>query len=320
MNNEKTIGNGRVLEGGFKRFSPGADQVHVPTSSRRAALAGIAMYPACRPESARAQKMAWRATSLLGPRALPGRPAPWAPPMDDDAWRALSRAWRWEVGDFDSVAIASRGEHDPILRLLLIQDGEPGALAKLAPSQQAYGVEREETALRLLTGARPHVFKVPRVLASGEVAGWRYVLVEPLPPKIHRMAGSPPLSRIVGETHMGLASLPRPAAIPNHWHPMHGQLAPWTLRELPGGDLIVLDWEYADWAPPGSDEVFYRASVSALLDESPGPIHVREAVEFWRQRFRSERGLEYRGPDFTKRLLRALDRMASESRLTGGRY
>ena len=55
------------------------------------------------------------------------------------------------------------------------------------------------------------------------------------------------------------------------------------------------------------------------MDEAPGPIHVREAVEFWRQRFRGERGLDYRGPGFTKRLLRALDRMASESN-TGGAH
>jgi hypothetical protein len=99
---------------------------------------------------------------------------------------------------------------------------------------------------------------------------------------------------------------------------MHGELAPWTVRELASGDLIILDWENAAWAPPGADEVFYRASVSALLEEPPGPIHVREAVEYWRQKLRTEDHLRYRGPEFSKRLLRALDRMAHEARPGGG--
>lgn len=237
--------------------------------------------------------------------------------MDADAWGSLAGAWRWEIGEFDGVAVASRG--GSILRLLLLQEGEPAALAKLAPVTDCAGVEREETALRLLTGARPHVFRIPRVLAAGEVAGWRFVLTTPLPPRIHRMAVAPPLSRIIGDIHMGLASLPRPANTPSHWHPMHGELAPWTVRELPDGSLTVLDWERAAWGPPGADEVFYRAAVSALLDEAPGPIHVREAVEYWRQRLRTEGMMEYRGADFGRQLLRALDRMASEAR-TGGTH
>ncbi len=310
MTQDESLGNGRVLEGGFKRFAPGAEQIHVPTSSRKAALAGIAMYPACRPEAARAQRMAWRATALLGPRALRGRPAPWTPPMDDAVWKALTRQWRWEIGDFDAVAVASRGGEDATLRLLLIQDGEPGAVAKVAPAGSP-GLEREETALRLLVRSRPHGFSVPQVVGSGEANGWRFLLTRPLPPGIHRMPTAPPLGRIVGEIHMGLSSLPRPSPLPNHWYPMHGELAPWTVRELPTGDLIVLDWEKAAWAPPGADEVFYRAAAAALTDEAPGPIHVREAVDFWRRQLRSGTDLLYRGQDFVNRLQRALDRMGA---------
>jgi hypothetical protein len=95
---------------------------------------------------------------------------------------------------------------------------------------------------------------------------------------------------------------------------MHGELAPWTVRALGGGALVILDWEKATWGPPGADEVFYRACVSALMDEPPGPIHVREAVEFWRRKMRSESPVAYRGPDFGERLVAALDRMATEAR------
>jgi len=315
---DESLANGRVLEGSFKRFAPGAEQIHVPTSSRKAALAGIAMYPACRPEAARAQRMAWRATSLLGPRALPGRSSPWTPPMDEAVWRALTRQWRWEIGDFDAVAVSSRAGERAELRLLLLQGGEPGAMVKVAPSAVS-GLPREEVALQLLTRSRPYGFTIPRVVASGEVGGWRFLLTRPLPARIHRMTSSPPLGRIVGEIHIGLSALPRPTGMPNHWHPMHGELAPWTVRELPDGDVIVLDWEKAGWGPPGADEVFYRAALSALLDTSPGPIHVREAMDFWRQKLRAEGGPEHQGPEFTDRLMRALDRMAAESKGAGGR-
>jgi len=231
--------------------------------------------------------------------------------MEEAAWKALIRQWRLEIGDFDAVAVASRGGEDAALRLLLLHDGEPGALVKLAPAGRT-GLEREETALRLLirSRSRPHGFTVPQVVAGGEADGWRFLLTRPLPPRIHRMASSPPLGRIVGEIHMGLSSLPRPSPLPNHWYPMHGELAPWTVRELPTGDLVVLDWENAAWGPPGADEVFYRAAASALTDEPPGPIHVREAVDFWRRKVRSGNTLQYRGQDFVSRLQRALDRMA----------
>lgn len=317
MTTDESLANGRVLEGSFKRFAPGAQQIHVPTSSKKAALAGIAMYPACRPDALRAQKMAWRATALLGPRALPGRSAPWAPPMDDAVWSALTRQWRWEIGDFDAVAVAYSTGELAELRLLLIQEGEPGAMVKLAPGGMP-GLGREEVALQLLTRSRPHGFTIPKIMASGEVNGWRFLLSRPLPPKIHRMPSSPPLGRIAGEIHIGLSALPRPASMPNHWHPMHGELAPWTVRELPNGELIVLDWERAGWGPPGADEVFYRASVSALLDEAPGPIHVREAMDFWRQKLRTGDDLHHQGPDFTERLIRALDRMSAEAKSGGG--
>ena len=133
------------------------------------------------------------------------------------------------------------------------------------------------------------------------------------------MPSSPPLGRIVAEIQIGLSTLPHPRPTPHHWNPMHGELAPWTVRELSTGELIVLDWEKVGWGPPGADEVFYRAAAAALMDAPPGPIHVREAIDFWRRRLRTEAGLEHQGPDFGERMLRALDRMADESRSGGAR-
>jgi len=72
---------------------------------------------------------------------------------------------------------------------------------------------------------------------------------------------------------------------------MHGDLAPWNLRRLRDGRLVLFDWENVRWAPPTTDEVFYRAASGALGRGSSGQVEVREAVEFWRETLR-ERPVE----------------------------
>ncbi len=304
--------NGReeVAEIGFKRFAPGPDCVHVPTSSRKAALAGLAFYPACRPDSVRLQKLAWALTSVLGPRMLPGRSSAWAPPMEPRVWETLTARWRRAAGDFDGFAVSNRGGATGGLRLLLLRGGEPRAVAKLHPSTSDR-CGREEGALSMLARSRPRSFRVPGILATGEVEGWCYLLVRPLPPRLSHVPGQPPLNRIVGEIQTGLAGLTRPGDVPHHWDPMHGELAPWTLRETADGDLVILDWDDVAWGPPGADEVFYRAAAAAVTGRPPSPIHVREALEFWRRRVAVGLVSEHRGPDFTKKVVAAIDEMAS---------
>jgi hypothetical protein len=301
-------GRAGVLDLRFKRFAPGVDHVHVPTSSRGAALAGIAFYTACRPETVRAQKMAWLATKILGPRVLSGRASPWAPPMQVDEWHALLARWRRSVSDFDSLAVSYRGGTGGGIRVLLLLDGAPRAVAKIH-SAASRRCDREELALTLMADSRPRSFGVPRIVASGREGEWRYLLLRPLPPRIHHVADDPPLMRIAGEIQTGLSRMPRPGNAPHHWNPMHGGLAPWTLRQTSDGGLVILDWEEVDWAPPGADEVLYRAADAALVGRHPGPIHVREAVEFWRRRAPHSAALAGRGPDFPGRVLRALDDM-----------
>jgi hypothetical protein len=297
---------------GFKRFAPNADQVLVPVTSRGAALAGIAFYPAYGRKSARAQKMAWRATSLLGPRALPGRMVQWDPPMETGEWNRLVGKWRSVVGDVDAVAVLARQGEEAALRLLLLLEGEPVAHAKLRPAEEP-SLAHEERVLALLSESRPRSFRAPGVLARGEEAGWGYLLTRALRPRIHRMVPDPPLARVADEIHIGLSRLPRRPATPNHWQPMHGELAPWTLRETDEGDLVLTDWERARWGPPGADEVFYRAAVTAVSGGSPGPIHVREALEFWREQFMEGGMPSHLGPGFLRRMLRAFNLMGGNA-------
>jgi hypothetical protein len=303
-------GRAGVLDLRFKRFAPGTDHVHVPVSSREAALAGIAFYTACRPETMRAQKRAWLATKILGPRVLAGPASPWAPPMQVDEWHALLARWRRSVSDFDSFAVSFRGGADGGVRVLLLLGGEARAVAKVH-SAKSHRCGREELALTLMAESRPRTFGVPRIVASGREGEWRYLLLRPLPPGIHRVADNPPLTRIVAEIHTGLSGLPRPEDAPRHWNPMHGDLAPWTLRHAADGGLVILDWEEVAWAPPGADEVLYRAADAAITGRHPGPIHVREAVEFWRRRAPDSAALARRGADFPGRFLRALDAMTT---------
>ena len=65
---------------------------------------------------------------------------------------------------------------------------------------------------------------------------------------------------------------------------MHGDFAPWNLRQLRGGSLVLVDWENAGWAPPRADEVFYRATRAALGHRLVQRCDTQEAVQFWRER------------------------------------
>jgi hypothetical protein len=65
---------------------------------------------------------------------------------------------------------------------------------------------------------------------------------------------------------------------------MHGDFAPWNLRQLHRNSLVLVDWEDAGWAPPGADEVFYHATQAALRHRVAERCATDEAVQFWRER------------------------------------
>jgi hypothetical protein len=88
--------------------------------------------------------------------------------------------------------------------------------------------------------------------------------LEALTPQLHRAPRNPPLGLITAEIQRALASLPRADGTPAHWQPIHGDFAPWNLRRVTSGRLVLINWEDVSWGPPGADEVFYRATQSAL--------------------------------------------------------
>jgi len=109
-----------------------------------------------------------------------------------------------------------------------------------------------------------------------------------LRPDLHRMPDEPRLLEIVNEIQSGLAALPRPAEIPQHWEPMHGDFTPWNLRQQRNGNLFLIDWEDAGWAPPGADQVYYRGAERVLGRDSVVPAY-SESRNYWIQRLQERR-------------------------------
>jgi glycosyltransferase involved in cell wall biosynthesis len=69
---------------------------------------------------------------------------------------------------------------------------------------------------------------------------------------------------------------------------MHGDFAPWNLRETSRGRFLI-DWEDCGWGPPGADEVFYRAAQTALgLGDATASPHA-EAIEYWKSKIADRR-------------------------------
>jgi Phosphotransferase enzyme family len=292
----------------YKDFPPGWGHIKVPVSSRRAALAGLTLYTPCLPRAVWAHRAARACVAIFGPTALLGRSFPWVP-MNQGNWLELSDVWRRELGAFDDVAGYSRLQASRTgFALLLLHKGSPVAFVKLR-NGDCRSLVNEKHALEAVWRYRPRAFQVPEPLQSGYAGGWHYLASAPRLSTVHRPPRNPPLGTILEEIEGALAGLPRPSEIPDHWRPMHGDFAPWNLRELRRGPLVLIDWEDAGWAPAGADEVFYRATRAALQHELAERCDAREAVQFWRARVLAEPE-NARDCRLARRLREVLGRMA----------
>lgn len=271
-----------------RAFPPGRGNLKIPTSSRRAARAGLALYAPCRPTGRLARWVAWRMVDLFGTMALPGNSVEWVPPMEGEVWRALASEWTRFAGPFDGVAVHERIQASRRgFAALLLSDGHPVGFAKVRDGDDT-PLLNEFRALTSVSSAEPRTFEVPRPVADGNVEGWHYLLSTALRPDLHRMPDEPRLLEIVNEIQSGLAALPRPAEIPQHWEPMHGDFTPWNLRQQRNGNLFLIDWEDAGWAPPGADQVYYRGAERVLGRDSVVPAY-SESRNYWIQRLQERR-------------------------------
>jgi hypothetical protein len=297
------------MKTGHRAFPPGKGFVAVPTSTRSAARAGIALYAPCRPMAIWAQRATWHLVGILGPRAVPGRGTKGVPPMPEAVWAALAEEWSAIVGGFDTIAAyRPRQQFRSGHGILLIRDGAPRAFVKVRRGATG-DLAGEERALARVTMAGVSAFRCPRPLRLGRYGEWDYLAMSALPPVVGRMPADPPLGDLTAEISNALGGLPGGDAVPGHWRPMHGDFTPWNLRASGGGQLTLVDWEDAGWGPPGADEVLYRA-VSGALTRRPviGLGGAAEAVGFWAERVGQRMGAGGKEADheFGERLLEVL--------------
>lgn len=287
-------------------FPPGLGQLAVATSSRQAALAGLAMYGPCRPWTVAAHRLVWLAVSKVGPAALPGRRAAWRPDMEDEVWHGLRQRWERELGRLDGFSVDRRRRvAGSGFSLLAMRDAKAHALIKVR-AEEGTELANEHRALRCLRQFAPTSFSIPEPIAAGEYAGWQYLALASLTTRPHRPPRHPPLQLVLREIAAALAALPRPEGIPAHWCPMHGDFTPWNLRRLDDGRLVLFDWELAGWGPPGTDETLYRATEAALGRSTGGVPVPEEAIAYWQKRIGARLALGGRRALTTTQLSRAL--------------
>ncbi|MFC4911008.1 phosphotransferase [Actinomadura gamaensis] len=268
--------------GAFVR-APGAGNVLVPVSSRRAALAGVALLTKSKPVAVAAQWAMYGAVAVAGPRVLPGARTSWDAPDDPALWKDVAGS----VGEFDGVAVYERPQASRRggVAAVLLRAGRPVGFLKVRTEPGE--LDREERALRAFADGCSPAFRVPIVLGRGEAADGHWMVIEAMPPRPARPVRRPDLAGVVEAVREALAPvLPRGADVPSHWLPMHGDLTAWNLRVCGRGLPWLIDWEDAAWAPPHADLVYYRATASAALGAPLGalPPGTGEAAAFWAER------------------------------------
>ncbi|WP_061294920.1 phosphotransferase [Herbidospora cretacea] len=253
----------------FVRYPPGRANVWIPVGDARSAAAGLSLLTFSKPLPLLAQRTLHRAVRIAGPWLLPGRREKWEPPVD--GWDALLAEVAEAVGRVDGVALYLRPQSTrPGAAALLLRDGRPVGFLKVRE-----GLEREAGVLRLLDGGDG--FRAPVVLGEGH--SWLVMsAMEPVPARPARKVDVVDLTARIQRL---LADLPKPPGTPGHWLPMHGDLTPWNLRRTRGRVPWLIDWEDAAWAPPGADEVYFRAAETTLFGVDPVPTGYAEAAAHW---------------------------------------
>jgi hypothetical protein len=267
-----------------KLFPPFVGHVKIPTTSRRSAVAALAIYAPIRRSSALLHRGAVLFLKVFGPRLLPGRSVDWEPPLARDEWAAMLGQLTADLGPIEEYGVYQRRQSARSgFSLLLLRAGSPVGFVRVNRLRHER-FQLEHDALALIARASPREFHAPAPISVGSTGDWSFLATTVLLPGRHRAPRNPPIDRITLEIQSALAGMPRPEGTPQHWVPFHGDLTPWNLRDSGDGKLVLYDWEHVGWAPPGADEVLYVAA-EAFLAGRTTPISMwPEARDYWYRR------------------------------------
>lgn len=264
------------------RFPLPTGPIVLPTRSRTACLAGIASWSACRPVPRAVRAGSWWFVKALGPLLLPFPRREWVPPFAAGEWRELVARWAALLGPIEAFAVYEPAQAGR-LALALLAVGSTGAIGfiKVRPASQT---SVEGTALSAASAAGTVL--CPQVIGAAKLGEVSYLVTTAFPSGLHRPPKPERVAVVVEDVSRSLGAIPRPTSVPHDWEPMHGDFAPWNLREQRGMGLILFDFEHAGWAPPLADLVFYAAACSALGMTVPSldGRALSSAVEYWSTR------------------------------------
>lgn len=249
---------------------PSTGHIWIPRHGRRAAAAGLSLHSPCKPLSVLAQRMIYVAVRAVGSGVIPGTRADWPTPVDESSWGELLAQWRSHVGSFDAVALYLRPQAGRVgFSALLLDRGRGVAFSRVHPDPDR--VEKEFHVLEALTAARPTTFRVARPLALGQTASSSWMLTSSVPNyplgAVRKSSTRRVVAHEIGE--MLSSALPRPAGVPAQWTAAHGDFSPWNLRTSLSGEVHVIDWEDAGFAPPGVDLLYGDLTAQATFG---GPL------------------------------------------------
>jgi hypothetical protein len=278
-------------------------RVLLPRGDRRAATAAMALAGASRPAVVRVQPairagVAVAGTAWLRKAGSPPLPRWMGAPAAHDLLADLARSF-----PFDALGLyRPRQAGRSALVLLLVRDGTAVAFVKVKPDSPS--LDREAIALQALGTPPAGPVRVPELLERGAGDSVHWLATSALS-GLHRPARSAPDRALEDWLADRLGAVLDRPAVPPHWSPCHGDLAPWNLRVHQGATWL-LDWESVGWGPPGADRTYFAAAAAAVLGTPPGTAPP-EAVDHWVTTLEArddggDRGLH-------RRLLRALAAM-----------
>lgn len=292
----------------FLRFPPRWQNVLVPCGGSRAAALGMTLYAASKPAPLVAHYALWAVARLSTGRVLPpGRRETWAAPVPQDVLAALCGQWSEAVGGAgDGIAVYERLQAARTAMTVLVCAGARSMLVRVR--EDPAELVRERSVSVAAQGRPRSAFAVPALVGEGEAGGWHWTGYAVMSTRPHR-----PLYRL--PRHAGArisdlveAAVPRPPGTPTHWRGAHCDVTPWNLRRG-GGRTWLIDWEEAAWAPPGTDQLYLRATVAAMGRRPIRPDSVPAADEEARTfcvELLEQRSASSREDHLRKRMLRAL--------------